>query len=145
MAQVLVAGMGSPHGDDQVGWRAVEQLQTVRMGFRSVALREPTALLGQLRCCGRLVVVDACYSGSSPGIVHRLFWPIESSPVQLRSSHGFDLNTVLRLAEALGSLPSTVVLYAVEAERCQPGDDLSPAVRNALPSLIADLMRETVR
>jgi hydrogenase maturation protease len=146
-SRVLIAGLGSPHGDDQVGWRAIERLGDLGADAEAVALREPFALLDRLGRLGgfeRLVVIDACESGSPPGLVRRFRWPLEgdSIPDSPRSSHGFGLASLLRLAESLGTLPPNVVIFAVEAERCRPGDDLSPTVLESLPTLVAVVRRE---
>ncbi|MFO0845877.1 MAG: hydrogenase maturation protease [Gemmataceae bacterium] len=142
MARVLVAGLGSPHGDDQVGWVVAGQLGGIHAEVQALALREPVTLLDHLGRCERLIVVDACRGGGPPGLSRRLHWPLEGRPAPLRSSHGFDVLSLLKLAESLGRLPPVVVIFAVEADSCQPGEGLSPAVCKALPRLVAAIRRE---
>lgn len=144
MSRILLVGLGSPHGDDQIGWKVVEQMDNVPGDVEARVLREPTALWDHLGRCQRLVVIDACQSDACPGTPHRLTWPLDLHPVPLRSSHGFDLASVLRLAESIGRLPSEVVLLAIEMDGCQAGDDLSPALRQALPHLV-EVVRQELR
>jgi hydrogenase maturation protease len=139
--------VGSPHGDDQAAWEAVRQLQQqLPPGVEAAALADPLGLLEWLDACACLVVVDACHSGAAPGTVVRLAWPDcrladHTSP----SSHGFGVAAVLGLAQALGRLPQRVVLIGIEAGVCEPGAELSPAARAALPELSRRVNEEVGR
>lgn len=113
---VVIAGFGSPHGDDQAGWLLVERLKR-RGGLRAkmVAIREATELLEMLDDCGKLMIVDACRSGGRAGTVMRLQWPdprIEQH--HSHSTHGLGVWSTLRLAEQLGRLPSETYVYGIE-------------------------------
>ena len=44
----------------------------------------------------------------------------------LGSTHGLDLTMALEMADVLGRLPPSVLLFAVEAGACGPVADLSP-------------------
>jgi len=144
---VRVLAVGSPHGDDRVGWEIVERLQQeVPPGVEVALLPEPVALLEQLEGCACLVLVDACRGGGAPGTVIRLTWPDRrlaggAGP----STHGLGVGTTLDLAEALGRLPPRVVLIGVEAGECTPGAALSPPVRAALPELHRSALEEARR
>jgi hydrogenase maturation protease len=103
---VVVAGFGSPHGDDQAGWRLIEMIQKrPELPARVVAIREATELLEELDGCRKLIVVDACRAGGQVGTLTRLQWPdprIEQH--HSHSSHGMGVCCALRLAEQLGRL-----------------------------------------
>ena len=61
---VRVVGVGSPHGDDRVGWRLVEDLaESAGPGVEAVAVAQPLGLLDHLDGCSALIVVDACRAG----------------------------------------------------------------------------------
>jgi hydrogenase maturation protease len=141
----IVIGLGSWHGDDQVGWRLVESLcscsQPVAPAF---AVDEPIRVIDYLDDCDHLVIVDACRSGAKPGTIVRLVWP-DANLGQLRSesSHSFGLNASLRLAEKLDKLPSRVVIYAVELGQCLPARKLSKEVECALPRLKQRVLQES--
>ena len=138
-----VLGVGSPHGDDAAGWRVVEMLRR-RPGLSAqLAIVEPPQLLDHLQGCRRLILVDACRADRTPGTLIRLQWPDELLRSQRRqSSHGLDVGDALALAETLGWLPPQVVFWGVEVSRCQPGEDLSPEVRLALPELERRILQE---
>ena len=133
MSGIRVVGMGSPHGDDQAGWRLVEMLGTA---VDATALSDPGRLLDHLEGCEKLILVDACRSGQAPGTILRLSWPDASLRTFAGgSTHSLGIGAVLALAENLGRLPPAVVLFAVEAESREPNQELSPAVSAALPEL----------
>src|SRR5262245_55275322 len=72
----VVAGFGSPHGDDQAGWRFVGLLaRRPDVRARLVKVTEGTQLIQELNGCRRLIVVDACHGGVRLGAITRLAWP----------------------------------------------------------------------
>ncbi len=133
----LLVGLGSPHGDDQVGWRLVQLVcQHPSLAVQARALSDPVDLLEQLQGIQRLVIVDACKSGEKPGVITR--WnglDVRLASEKLASSHRIGLKDTLLLAQALGRLPEYVVVYGVEALRCEPQHEISSAVLAALPEL----------
>jgi hydrogenase maturation protease len=138
-----VLGVGSPHGDDAAGWHVVEMLRR-RPGLSvQLATVEPSQVLDHLSDCRRLILVDACRSNQPPGTVVRLQWPDSMLRSQRRrSSHALGLGDALALAETLGWLPPHVVVWGVEVCRCEPGEDLTPEVRQALPELERHVLDE---
>ena len=142
--RACIFGIGSPHGDDQAGWRLIEALtKRSDVDARLVALHTTASLLDHLDGCRRLILVDACQSEALPGTIFRWQWPDAAISRQTwRSSHQVDVRAALELAETLGRLPSCVVLFGIEIEACLPGTDLSPAVERGLHSLERDVMRE---
>jgi hydrogenase maturation protease len=143
MARVTVVGLGSPHGDDQAAWRLVDLLDGTA---ETIVLGAPSRLLDHLDGCDKLILVDACRSGHAPGTIHRLSFPEDAlGPCTGPSSHGLGVTAVLDLAEALGRLPPSVVLYAVEVQSCEPNQGLSPAVSQALPELCRRVRQELLR
>ena len=62
MTRTLIAGIGSPHGDDQAGWRVIEALQRIAStSCRLLQVVVPHALLDQLdESVSALHVIDAC-------------------------------------------------------------------------------------
>jgi len=140
-----VLGVGSPHGDDAAGWRVVDMLRR-RSGLPAqLATVEPSQLLDHLGGCRRLILVDACRADRTPGTLVRLQWPDVLLRSQRRqSSHGLDVGDALALAATLGWLPPQVVVWGVEVSRCQPGEDLSPEVRLALPELERQVLQELI-
>ncbi len=134
---VRVVGVGSPHGDDRVGWRLVEGLAgSAGPGMEAVAVAEPLGLLDHLDGCSSLVIVDACHAEGVPGSVTILAWPGDRPEFERsRSTHGLGLAMALELAAVLGRLPPSVLLFAVEAGACDPGTDPGVELESFLPEL----------
>ena len=134
---VRVVGVGSPHGDDRVGWRLVEDLaESAGPGVEAVTVTQPLGLLDHLDGCSALIVVDACRAGRAPGSVVVLTWPEDRPEFEgSGSTHGLDLAMALEMADVLGRLPPSVLLFAVEAGACGPVADLSPDLESSLPEL----------
>lgn len=138
-----VLGVGSPHGDDAAGWRVVERLRQ-RPGL-AAQLRtiEPSQLLDHLADCRCLILVDACHSNQPPGTIIRLQWPDSLLRFQRRrSSHALGLGDSLSLAETLGWLPPRVIVWGIEISQSEPGEDLTPDVRRALPELERQVLQD---
>ena len=134
---IRVVGVGSPHGDDRVGWRLVEDLAaSAAAGVEAVAVAQPLGLLDHLDGCSVLIVVDACRAGRAAGSVLVLAWPEDRPEFEgSGSTHGLDLAMALEMAGVLGRLPPSVLLFAVQAGACGPVADLSPDLESSLPEL----------
>lgn len=150
MVRQYVVGVGSPHGDDQVGWQLVDLLAQVPLpGARFVVTGNPADLLNWMRDCQSLVIVDACQRGDGPGTMTRLRWPF---PVELltaagppRSTHGMSVSTALALAERLAILPPCVDLFVIEVQACAPGTPLSAELQRCLPELVSRVRHDLER
>ena len=137
MVRNRIVGVGSPHGDDQVGWRVVELLAEEHFPDAEViAIRSASQLVDCFSECQRAIVVDACQTGSVPGTITRLEWP-DARMARPRgpSTHGLGVVGAIELADRLGRLPPEVILYGVEMGACRPATPLSPAVESVLPEL----------
>jgi hydrogenase maturation protease len=84
------------------------------------------------------VVVDAAASGAPPGTVSRfdaLAGPLPARSVR-SSTHAFGVPDAIELSRALGRLPGSLEVYAIEGESFIAGDRLSPAVEQAVARLV---------
>jgi len=123
-----VLGLGSPAGDDQVGWLCIEALEHARAlawlpsGRVSLfALDRPGAgLLHYLEGAKGVILIDAL-AGDPPGVIHRLESREIFTPDRFLSSHGFGVAFALNLARELKVLPPKLVLYGVTACNFTPG------------------------
>lgn len=138
----LVVGLGSPHGDDRVGWEAVGQLG--RHVDRDVALlSSPVELFDHLDGQQRLIVCDACCGLGPPGTWRRFDWPARQLPARsAASTHAIGLAETLQLAEALGQLPEQVAIYAVEIDRSNDGAKLTATVAAATAAVVDAICQE---
>ena len=122
MNPIRVIGIGSPFGDDQLGWYivdALEQCPYLPATWYPVSFikadRPGINLLELMRYSDTVVIVDAMKSGAQEGTVRR-FTATEiegiNTPV---SSHGFGVAAALAMARALDQMPERLVLYGIEA------------------------------
>lgn len=155
----LIVGVGSAHGDDQAGWRVADELtrQIPDRSFISVRKASvPLDLLDWLESINVLHLIDAFDAAGGHGNVHRFRWlngqmicqsghaPAESvlSQQSARSSHGFSVPDVLRLAEKTGLLPNMIVVWAIPGSNFQPGGQMSEQCRESVCRAVTDIMAE---
>lgn len=138
-AKTLVVGIGSPHGDDQAGWRVIESLRTfseLAVDLRIAAV--PHDLLDWLAGRDELHIIDSLAGVSEPwaGVCGQ--WRMERDTFgaihfrsacgcdfletqdRIASSHGIALLETLALASTLQLLPDRVHLWVI------PGFDYRP-------------------
>ena len=105
---------------------------------------EPTSLIETWAATDAIWIVDAVTSGSPPGTVSR----IDASEIDVPqrfgggSTHHFSLGETIAVARALGQLPKSVVVFAVEGERFDLGEELTPAVAAAVPHVCEAIAQE---
>ena len=90
-----------------------------------------------------VVVVDACRGAGPPGSVH-VFGPEDVERVarlQHASTHSLGVAAAIGLARALGTLPSRLVIYAIEVGHGDRGENLSPEVDRAVLEVVALVMQ----
>lgn len=143
-----VIGVGSPFGDDAVGWAVLEALEALPLpaGVELLRCGPPAAvLLSLLRDAQEVVLVDAVDTGEPPGTLR--FWD-GAEVLEARaalSSHGLDLAAVLALGQALGELPPRLRLCGVAiapggSRSGAPGPMAAP-VAAAAPALAGQIAR----
>ena len=138
MKRLRVLGVGSPNGDDAVGWLAVEafresQRQRDEAGIETVVLDRPgAALLSHLAGANAVIVVDAVLGNAPPGTVEQLEAGDLLGGSASVSTHRFGLASALELGRVLDLLPPRLVVLGVHVARPRAGADLSPQVRAAV-------------
>ncbi len=141
----LIVGIGSPHGDDQLGWRVAERL-ALDLAATEIDVRTARSageLLDWLDGVERLIVCDACQSQGAPGAVHCWGWPAaELCLARSSSSHDLGLPSALALADELGRLPGVVTVVAVEEQQHAAAAEMSPVVAASVPRVVELILRE---
>ena len=96
---------------------------------------------------GVVVVVDAVCSGAAPGTLHRIEAHREKVPSKFfnYSTHAFSLAEAVELSRVLGTLPDELIIYGVEGERFDAGDELSLSVSSGLDQLASLIEAELAR
>ena len=144
-ASRLLVGIGSPHGNDRVGWEIARRVGE-RIGSALVVrcARTPVELLDWLEGIDTLDVCDAV-SSSAAGSIHCWRWPApEIERISFRGSHDFALPEVLVLAETLGRLPREARIWGLGVRPSAPFGSLSPEVVVAIPAVVKHICEALV-
>lgn len=149
-ARVRVIGVGQMHrGDDAVGLEAIEHLRVQAPEGVEVqrGAADGAALLSQIEGQAFAILIDCARGGGAPGEILHLDAASASQHASSggTSSHGNALGEALALAHALDCLPARLSIYAIVGGTFAVGDTLSPAVRAAVPQLVAYVIEEAGR
>ncbi|MEJ2058977.1 MAG: hydrogenase maturation protease [Acidihalobacter sp.] len=118
-----VIGIGSPYGDDQVGWRVIDAL-TANATWTAYAAdcaalacdRPGMALLSHLDGAQGAVLIDAVCSDAAQGTLLQLDPQTTITEPDSLSSHGFGVSQALALGRELGTLPDHFALLGIEID-----------------------------
>jgi hydrogenase maturation protease len=139
-----VVCLGSPfRGDDAVGPAVAERLHAAGVAVLDCA-DEPTRLVDLWEGLDTVVVVDALRAGAAPGTQHRVDVGDGPLPRDLRlaSTHALGIADALELSRVLGRAPDRVVVLGLEGASFGVGDEMTPAVADALDGLVASVLDE---
>jgi hydrogenase maturation protease len=143
--QTVVVGLGNPIlSDDGVG---IQVAALVRQQLQSeMDIEVITVYAGGLRLMEaiagyrRAIIIDAMKSGQQPAGSIRVF-PLAAASGTRHTfcAHDGDLGTILTLARDLGlAIPQEITIIGIEALEMEIfSEELSPAVRAALPAAVA--------
>lgn len=149
--KTLVLGLGNILLQDEgVGVRVIEHLRANYTFPDDVLVLDGGTLgldlLAYIEETPHIVIVDAVKAGKMPGTLVRLV--NEEIPAFLGpkvSPHQVGLQDLLGLAKLRGHFPEEVILWGVQAERLEPGLDLSPPVAAQVEPLAARVIIELSR
>ncbi|MBI4879208.1 MAG: hydrogenase maturation protease [Planctomycetes bacterium] len=140
--RLLIAGLGNVLlRDDGVGVHAARALLCEDIPG-VVVVEIGTAVLDALHLLESAAVVlalDAVQAGGPPGTVYQVLPDGSAGRAPLDSVHDLDLRRAVTLLPA--ERRPRIVVLGVEPAAIEPGLELSPAVRSALPRLLAAVRR----
>ncbi len=122
MIELHVLGIGSPFGDDQLGWEVLRLLQQrTRLSHyipQQLCLtccdRPGMHLLELMRHAKNVFLIDAVKTGSSIGTLHS-FENEEIEEIRgALSTHAIGVADVIKMGSILHNLPQQVILYGIE-------------------------------
>ncbi|HEU5055848.1 MAG TPA: HyaD/HybD family hydrogenase maturation endopeptidase [Kofleriaceae bacterium] len=148
---VVVLGLGNLlMGDDGVGVFALAALAAEpRVPAGARLLDGGTlglSLLPYVRSAPDLVLIDAVRGEGPPGSLVRLEGDeVPGAVLERLSVHQVGVADLVAGARLLGGWPERIVLCGVVPERIELGVELSPAVRAAVPALVAMVLGELER
>lgn len=154
MTVLRVIGIGSPFGDDRLGWQAIDLLK------KCTRLRMYSDMQLQLLCCDRpglsllekmrdadtVFLIDAIYSDASPGT----YYCLENEAIMgiktlMHSTHAFGVTEAMKLGKSLNILPKKVVLYGLAVGEILNHTDISLPVLEAIDGLVIQLEQAILR
>ena len=135
---LVVVGIGSPHGDDQLGWLVIDGLPArLPAGIAMHKARGGIELLEYLAGQDLGLIIDAVAPSGHPGRIRLFTWPCpELSASSPAGTHDLGLLEALQMAEAMGQLPGCLQVLTMEAKQTMPGADPSLEVLSRLDSVI---------
>jgi len=150
--RVHIIGVGSPFGDDRLGWVAAESLQrspvlsVLEPGRIVISIldRPGAMLLAHCHNTDHVIVMDAVRSGAVPGTRHRLSVSDLADSRLPATSHGFGVAAALELARVLGNLPDRLLLRGIEMDASCSGCALSDAVAGVMPVFVHEIEKEAL-
>lgn len=150
--RVHIIGVGSPFGDDRLGWVAAESLQHSPVLSRlepgrvviSLLDRPGAMLLALWDMTDHVILIDGVRSGAVPGTRHRFTASDVTDSRIPATSHGFGIAAALELAQVLEKLPDRLLLRGIEMDADCTGFTLSAAVIAAMPVFVREIEEETL-
>lgn len=119
MNMIYIFGIGSPFGDDNLGWDAIDDLQKEFKSSPNIHLEKLSSpsniFIYDLDESDFIIFIDAVISGAKPGTIHT-YTPnqLPASSKQI-SSHGLNLKTSVDLLLGLGLSHNQIVVIGIEA------------------------------
>jgi hydrogenase maturation protease len=150
--KTLLLGLGNPIlGDDGVGWKVAEQIQS-KLQKLAPSVEVDFASLGGLSLMERMlgyshvVLIDSMETGEVPAGTVKVFPLIElQNPMagHSASAHDASLLTALQAAQELGAdVPTRVDVVSIEAKMTYDfSEELSPEIAAAVPVAVQEAIK----
>ena len=147
MSQLHVLGIGSPFGDDQLGWDVVKQLQkksslsrfTDEQIHLSYSDRPGLYLLELMRHAQYVFLIDAIKTGAPIGTCLCFHNEAIEDINDTLSSHSLGIAAAMTMGRTLKILPKHIVLYAIEIGDIVYDNAVSPPIKQAINHLMQQI------
>jgi hydrogenase maturation protease len=142
-----IIGIGNPfRSNDAVGLIVARRVRAEALQYVQVLelQGETFTLLDLWHKADTVVLIDAVASGVRPGTIYRFEAYAEPIPsVRFHgSAHDLSLVEAIELARILKQLPRHLIVYGVEAQHFGSSIALSPAVEQAVLSVVERILEE---
>ena len=145
----VIIGLGnSLMSDEGIGVRVAAMLQSHLGALPDTEVMEAgTAGMGILHAIAgrrKVVFIDCAKMKEEPGVMRR-FTPedvISNKLLTGQSLHEGDLLNILELSRQLGECPPEVIIFGIEPQRTNPGEDLSPLLASRLADYVETVLTE---
>ena len=138
---ILVIGIGNRYrSDDAVGLIVADKIRKKHLPNVSVLEHsgEGASLIEAWGGFKTVILIDAVSSGAPPGTIHHLDVIVETVPTKFfhYSSHAFSVAEAIELARATKALPPSVMIYGIEGENFDSGEDLTRKVTSSSKKVV---------
>ena len=148
---VVVLGLGNPlMADEGIGVYLVERLNRVADRYPNADFIDAgtggMSVLHWIEGRRKAILIDCAFMGAEPGTIRR-FTPdeVRSTKVLVHQSlHEADLLHILTLAEQLGQCPEKVVIFGIEPETVEPGQELSGPLLEKIGHYLSEIEVELI-
>lgn len=152
MTELKVLGIGSPFGDDSLGWEVVTllQQQAKLKSFTPERLqfiycdRPGLHVLELLHDTKAVFLIDAIKSGGVAGSLFCLKNEEIEEVTATNSTHALGIGYALKMGKALNILPKEVVLYGIEIEDVLFQFKLSTSMMHAIVQLSVQVQKDII-
>lgn len=142
---IRILGIGSPFGDDQLGWKAIDLLsdrQELQKIYLEKCDRPGVSLLSLMKNADTVFLIDAIRSNDAVGKIHRWQDVEIETKYHPTSSHAMGIAEALQLAKALQEIPKSVILFGIEMDENNYASSLSLPVQKSLFILVERIVSE---
>jgi hydrogenase maturation protease len=132
MRRTIVVGVGSPYGDDSLGWEVVRHLQLhpkiQQLAVRDIVIqcadRPGIDLLNIINQSNTALIIDAAVSDYPPGTITRLESEDLDTAIKNTSTHDFGVLETIALGKVLNQLPNRVIVlgFAISQENIEQNE-----------------------
>ena len=145
----LVLGLGNPlMSDEGIGVYLVQRLAKLKDKFSDVDFIDAgtggMTILHLIENRSKVVIIDCARMGLQPGDIRR-FTPDQAETVKAlshQSLHEADILGIINLAKRLGQCPDRIVIFGIEPEVVQPGQQLSRTIADRIEDYISEISQE---
>lgn len=144
---VLLIGIGNEYrSDDGAGLLVARRVR--EKASEQITVRESNgegaALIDALKEAHTAILIDAVYSDSEAGTIHRIEAHSERLPAEMFgcSTHAFSVAEAIEMARVLDRLPQRLIVYGIEGKNFVPGVGLSPEVDRAVQRAVESILEE---
>lgn len=140
--KTLIVGIGSPFGDDQVGWLVIDKLEKEFSGSDSISLFKSkgngTDWFSEINDHQLLIFIDAVMSGKEIGEISEIDINDSTSipAIPQNTTHSISLADSILMAKNIGMLDIPVRVFGVEAKSGNSLVNISSNVKQSIPELV---------
>ncbi len=147
---IFVIGIGNVYrSDDAVGFIVAQHVKEQAPDTVTVTKEsgDGATLMESWEDAYAVILIDAVYSGTKPGTIHRFDAHVQQIPAQFfhYSTHAFGIAEAIELARTLGKLPSYLIVYGIEGKCFEAGMGLSAEVSNAAQEVVMRIRQDILK